>query len=92
LIVHCYDTGVTGIWDLILACRDIANELGTIIGGSLFTYVYHNQYFPLILVGLVMPALSVFGASYGAICNRFSAFPCMTALKSAANNHETGNR
>jgi predicted MFS family arabinose efflux permease len=56
----CNTRNSVSVMALILACRNIANELGTIVGGSLFTYVFHNQYYPLILVGLVMPALSLF--------------------------------
>lgn len=56
----CNSRNAVSIMALILAARNIANELGTLIGGSLFTYAFDNQYFPLVFVGMITPVLSAF--------------------------------
>lgn len=45
---------------LLLAFRNIANELGTLSGGNLFTHVFHGSYLPLVWVGAALPFASIF--------------------------------
>jgi predicted MFS family arabinose efflux permease len=54
----CTASNAVSIMAFVLAARNLANEMGTIVGGNLFTHVFHNHYVPLVLVGLITPLLS----------------------------------
>jgi MFS family permease len=60
----CTPSNAVSIMAFLLAARNIANELGTLAGGSLFTHVFANQYLPLVLVGVASPLLSMLLVPY----------------------------
>lgn len=55
----CNTRNAVSVMALLLASRNIANESGTLLGGNLFSYVFHHQYPPLIAVGILAPLLSL---------------------------------
>ncbi len=43
---------------ILLSVRNFAIESSTFIGGNLFTHVFHNQYYPLVILAAVSASLS----------------------------------
>lgn len=54
----CPRRAEVSIMAILLAVRNFAIESSTFVGGNLFTHVFHNQYFPLVIFASISAGLS----------------------------------
>lgn len=54
----CPARSEVSVMALLVAIRNVATNAATYTGGQLFTYAFHNDFMPLVLVTMVAPLLS----------------------------------
>lgn len=54
----CPPRSEVSVMALLVAIRNTATNAATYVGGQLFTYTFHNEFAPLVLVTVIAPALS----------------------------------
>lgn len=54
----CPNRTEVSVMAVLVALRNVATDASTFVGGQLFTYAFHGQFHPLVLVAALAPALS----------------------------------